>query len=124
MRNHITRLMRILGASAIALTITTTPSRADEIDGTGANCPQRAFCLYGKTNFEGRMLVFREGVHNLDAYGFRDNAESWVNNTSYSVKLTDVHSFRPDNNTTVGRGARSKDMGSWKNRVDRISILR
>ena|ERR1044071_6182665 len=120
LRKTLTRLMGILGASALLLSATIIPAEASTLS-AASDCPAGWFCIFDNTNFTGRMLKFQNGG-NLDTWDFRDRAESWVNNTNYSVKLTDVHSLRPDDNKTVASHSRSSNMGDWNNRVDRVTV--
>jgi hypothetical protein len=56
-------------------------------------CPTGWFCLYQDINFNagtnGRRLQFQSCnvTQNLTDFGFNDQASSWVNNTSHSVRV-------------------------------------
>lgn len=118
----VTRFVGALGVGAFLLAATLTPAKADTID-AASDCPTGWFCLFADVNFTGRMLQFQNGGE-LSDYGFTDQAESWVNKTNYSVKLTNVRSWVPDENLTVPANSRSSDMGSWRNKVDRVTVNR
>lgn len=119
LRRTTTRIMGILGASALMLSATIIPTEASTPQ-AASDCPSGWFCIFDYTGYGGRMLKFQNGG-DLDQYGFRDHASSYVNNTRFSVRLTDYHWYG-DDHLTVAAGARSSDMGGWSNRVDRVHV--
>lgn len=119
MQRTLTRILGVLGASALLLSATVIPAEAST-PRAASDCPAGWFCIFDNTGFSGRMLQFQNG-RDLAEYGFRDRAESWVNNTRFSVRLTDYHWYG-DEHLTVSAGARSSDMGNWRNRVDRVHV--
>lgn len=126
MQRTLTRILGVLGASALLLSATVIPAEASTPH-AASDCPAGWFCIFDNTDFTGRMLQFQNGgpvLGDLGTYDFRDRAESWVNKTGYPVKLTDVHAFRLDDEKIVPSGSRSSNMGAWNNRVDRVTVLR
>jgi len=122
-RKNIARWVAGVAVAAMTLTVTTSPAEARDGNGTGRDCPGGWFCLYADRGFRGRMLKFQQGG-DLGIYNFRDDAESYVNNTRFSVTLTDYHTFRPDQTKRISPNDRSRDMGSWRNRVDKVKVNR
>ncbi|HEY0604303.1 MAG TPA: peptidase inhibitor family I36 protein [Herpetosiphonaceae bacterium] len=119
MQRTLTRMLGVLGASALLLSATVIPAEASKTS-AASDCPAGWFCIFDNTNFTGRMLKFQNGGDLAD-WDFRDRAESWVNKTRYSVRLTNEHWYG-DEHLTVAAGARNSDMGSWRNKVDRVRV--
>lgn len=117
-----TRFIGILGASALMLSVTIIPAEASTSQ-AASDCPSGWFCLFDGTDFTGRMLRFQHDAHLENTYDWGDSANSWVNKTPYDVKLINEHWYG-DESITAPSGARNSDMGSWKNVVDRINVLR
>lgn len=119
LRKTLTRLMGILGASALLLSATIIPAEAST-PSAASDCPAGWFCIFDNTDFTGRMLQFQNGG-DLANWDFRDRAESWVNKTNYSVRLTNEHWYG-DEHITAAAGSRNSNMGSWRNVVDRVHV--
>ena len=79
---------------AIVLATVTSSVEAKDKKGTGKDCPQGWFCLYEGKGWQGRMLKFRDG-DDLSPWGFRDKASSWINNTKFTVTLTEAVLLQP-----------------------------
>ena len=83
----------VLPPGAFAAWNPTTTSTAATVgaapQATIHGCPAGWFCLYADANFGGRRLPFSSCnvTQNLTNFGFNDQASSWVNNTSHSVRV-------------------------------------
>lgn len=122
----VTRFVGALGVGAFLFAATLAPAKAAPTN-AASDCPTGWFCIFADTGFTGRMLQFQNGgveLGDLNDYGFTDQAESWVNKTNYPVKMTNVRNNWPDESFTVAANTRSSDMGSWRNKIDRVTVLR
>lgn len=122
MQRTLTRILGALGASALMLSATVIPAEASK-PSAASDCPAGWFCLFDGNDFTGRMLKFQHDAHLENQYSWGDSANSWVNKTPYSVRLVNEHWYG-DEYITAPAGARNSDMGSWRNVVDRINVLR
>ena len=121
LRKNFARLNRVFAVGFTALMLG-APRTAASVEAHESACPRGWFCLYDRPGFSGRMVKYQHGG---DLAGFRDKAESFVNNTGYSVTLTNYHGWpRPDETITVSAGHRDRDMSRWKNRVDKVKVNR
>ncbi len=80
-------------------------------------CPRGWFCVYQNSNHGGRMLRFSQcRRHNLGDYGFRDQASSWMNQSSRNVRVHNDLTARPDQQLwAMPSRAQSRFVGAARN---------